>query len=258
VRCRGTGRAGPRGSPAQAGCLTERRAGGSGVALHLPLGPGQIHVQPDQLLLRPVVDVALQPAQRHRLGGDGGVAALREPAELGLGSRAGGQEQPADGGPQQGHPADDERHEDGEDDADDGAEGDPGRRRVLEPEDLRQLVRVRRMRQGPIPGPVGEPGQGERPDRHVQRIQPRLRIAQRCGQLADRTSLGGDVRGAGNGPAQDSGQPGALERGEAAGGEQRRGHDGNADPHDQQPGAQAEAGDDDDESGEATGKLTRT
>ena len=79
------------------------------VALELPLGAGEVHVQPDQLLLRAVVDVALQPAQRDRLGGDGGVAALGEPAELGLRGRAGGEQHPAELGLQQGDAADGER-----------------------------------------------------------------------------------------------------------------------------------------------------
>ena len=44
------------------------RAGRLGVGVELLLGPAEVHRQPDQPLLRAVVDVALEPAQRGRLG----------------------------------------------------------------------------------------------------------------------------------------------------------------------------------------------
>jgi hypothetical protein len=79
------------------------------MVLQLAAGATEVHRQPNQPLLRTVVDVALQPPQRHRLGGDGGVAALGEPAELGLGGRVGGQQHPSQRRLQQGDPTDRER-----------------------------------------------------------------------------------------------------------------------------------------------------
>ena len=45
-------------------------------------GPAEVHAQPDQPLLRAVVDVALEPAQRGGLGRAGRVAAALDPAHL--------------------------------------------------------------------------------------------------------------------------------------------------------------------------------
>ena len=45
-------------------------------------GPAEVHREPHQPLLRPVVDVALEPAQRLGLGGASGVAAALDPAYL--------------------------------------------------------------------------------------------------------------------------------------------------------------------------------
>ena len=46
--------------------------GGLRVGVELVLGPAEVHREPDQPLLRAVVDVALEPAQRGRLGRDRG------------------------------------------------------------------------------------------------------------------------------------------------------------------------------------------
>ena len=60
-----------------------------GVVGHLPLGAAQVHGQPDQPLLRAVVDVALEAAQRLRLGHPGGVAAALDPGAPGPAARPG-------------------------------------------------------------------------------------------------------------------------------------------------------------------------
>ena len=44
----------------------------SGLRVEVVLGAAEVHREPDQPLLRPVVDVALEPAQRGRLGGHRG------------------------------------------------------------------------------------------------------------------------------------------------------------------------------------------
>jgi hypothetical protein len=83
------------GLPRLQGRLVEGGAGGVRVGLHLPAGPVQLHAQPDQPLLGPVVDVPFQPAERHCLGRDGGVPTFGEPAELGMGAGRQGQQRPA-------------------------------------------------------------------------------------------------------------------------------------------------------------------
>ena len=51
-----------------ASASSTRGAGRLRIGVELLLGPAQVHRQPDQPLLRAVVDVPLQPAQRDRLG----------------------------------------------------------------------------------------------------------------------------------------------------------------------------------------------
>ena len=64
-------------------------AGALGVLGQLPPRAAEVHGQPDQPLLRAVVDVALEPAQRRRLGRAGGVPAALDPAYLAAGARRG-------------------------------------------------------------------------------------------------------------------------------------------------------------------------
>ena len=66
--------------------LEQRRVDGLGGAVgvvgQLSASPAEVHGEPDQPLLRPVVDVALEPAQRDGLGRASGVAAALDPAYL--------------------------------------------------------------------------------------------------------------------------------------------------------------------------------
>ena len=126
-----------------AGGLVDGGPGGGRVALELPLGPGQVHLQPDQPLLRPVVDVALEPAQRLGLGGDGGVApSVSRPSSAWV-ARAGGQQGAAELGLQQGDAAHHERQQDGEHEAERGVEEDPAPGGALQADELEQVLVVR-------------------------------------------------------------------------------------------------------------------
>ena len=60
-----------------ASMVSEARSGSS---VELATSPAEVHGEPHQPLLRPVVDVALEPAQRGRLGLASGVAAALDPA----------------------------------------------------------------------------------------------------------------------------------------------------------------------------------
>ena len=248
------------------------------VALELPLGPGEVHVQPDQLLLRPVVDVALQPAQRDGLGGDGGVAALGQPAELGLGGRAGGEHAPGPLGLQERDAADGERQQDGDDQPDEGVEQDPASGRSS-------------ARSRPAPAGPGCPGRSRRraaPSPRRRSVRPpratdqkvtvttKEKIASgnrttacsasshvcgsRSGVSSRRIRLPSGRAGRRDGGAGGRERPGSQARStvaKPAGGEQGRGQDGDAHPDHQQPDAQAEAGDDDDEGGDRDREAQR-
>jgi hypothetical protein len=64
--------------------LGEQPRGGLGVVGQAALRGGQVHAQPHEALLRAVVDVALEAAQRRGLGGRGGLAAGGEVGHLRL------------------------------------------------------------------------------------------------------------------------------------------------------------------------------
>ena len=75
----------------------------SRVLVELLAGPAQVHRESHQALLGTVVDVALQPAQRRRLGDAGGVSATLDPGDLLLELGAAAQDRLGEAAVQQGH-----------------------------------------------------------------------------------------------------------------------------------------------------------
>ena len=111
--------------------LGEDGARGLRVGVELALGAGDVHLQPDEALLRTVVQVALQAAQRLVFRDDGGAARSGQVGDLAL-QRLGPPrpEHPGgDGLVHQREPARDERQGGREDDPEDQVQDD-GRRRA--------------------------------------------------------------------------------------------------------------------------------
>ena len=112
-----------------------------------PLGRGDVHAQPDQPLLRPVVQVALQPAQGLRLGDPGGVPASFDAGHLLLQLGAAAQHGLGEAGLEERHAADHEGQGEQRDQADRGLQRDVGEPAVAEADQLgqRRVVAVPRQ-----------------------------------------------------------------------------------------------------------------
>ena len=78
--------------------LVDGRGGPLRVVGDLALGAAEVHGQPDQPLLRAVVDVALEPAHRLGLRDPGGVAAALDAGHLVLQLGAAAQQHPGQAG----------------------------------------------------------------------------------------------------------------------------------------------------------------
>ena len=120
--------------------------------------------QPHQPLLRPVVDVALEPAHRLGLRDPGGVAAALDPGHLVLQLGAAAQQHPGQAGVDRRHQPDRPRQGQQQDDAEAEVEQALRRTTLAEAEQVREPGLVA-LGDPVLPEPVGEPGAGGRPTR---------------------------------------------------------------------------------------------
>ena len=145
--------------------------GAVGVVGQLPTGATEVHRQPDQPLLRPVVDVALEPAQRDRLGLPRGVPAALDAAYVLLELGPAAQQHRAPG---RRAASAANRITSGRvtraNDPDHQVEPDLGVPAVAEAESAASVVASSEsIGQPPLPEPVGQPAGGRRPPRQRQR-----------------------------------------------------------------------------------------
>ncbi len=220
----------------------------------LVAGPAEVHGEPDQPLLRAVVDVALQPAQRDRLGRGGGALLLlqRDDPLSHLGHA--GEQRVRQPGLEPGAAARHQREGEQGEQPDRGVQGDPRARAVAHPEELAQVLVVDAARDGPVVDDVERAAQGQhppdheqhergqghqQPDERVQQVEPRLRVPDRGEHPPPEPGarLRPAVDRAYPGPVQHRGEPEPLDVGQPSGGVQEAGEDRQAERGHQQPGA---------------------
>ena len=238
--------------------LGDERTRAVGVVVEAALRRLEVHRQADEALLRTVVDVALHPAQRLRLGGHRGTPAL---GELGGADPQRGSlidEQPAhEPRLRQREAAEHGTQGEQQHDPHRGVEGDVGETgRDVEREVKQGLVALA-AGQRPLPEQVErlpEPADGPRHgDRKphdaqreredgVQQVAPGLRVEQRPGEAGEPGAAGGAVVMRGQRPPGDRIDPAALQTGEPAGGGLRPGQQRNPEPDDERSDAGREAG----------------
>ena len=242
-----------------------------GIAFELALDRREIHLQPHEPLLRAVVDVALEPAQRRVLGLHGGAARRRELGDLAL-ERLGpprAERAAGDHVVQQGEPAEDERQRRQEDEPDDELEDRLAEQRVDVPRvageqevdhDVVQpeVVRVAPVGNRAVPDPGGRaaechrgPGDRDAPrddahdrvdDHAVQQVEPVVAVDERRPHRAPEALVAVAALPDGTsdpGPARPL-QPHQLERSEAARHVERRDDDEDADDDRDEPQAREE------------------